>query len=178
MTENQLIANLFTIIKTGFASRSISVGMKQSYQPTQQGAPIGPVVFLHKIADNEYGYPQRIDVWNSQTEEMEHTETQNVETTFQVNATCTQIPANTTQLTAGDYVKTAARILGSDTTVVALKALGIGIYRIQKITTTRFTDERAQYEPSPSFDFTVRYQTVETTTLPSAATLAGTVSQA
>lgn len=172
MNENVLIANLITVIKAGLAARSISVGIKQSYQPQQQGAPSAPTIFLHKIADNEYGFPQRKDAWNDTTNTMEHTENQWIETTFQVNATATQNPSNTTQLTAGDYVKAVGRILGSDVAVTALQALGIGILRIQKIKNTFFTDEKAQYEASPSLDFTVSYLYSETTTEPSTTKLA------
>lgn len=175
MNENVLIANLLTVLHAGFASRSITVGIKQNYQPTQQGAPSAPTVFLHKINDNQYGYPGRKDAWNTGLAVMQHTENQWIETTFQVNATAIQDPANTTQLTSGDYVKTAARILGSDAAVTSLAALGIGILRIQKIRNTQFVDEKAQNEASPSFDFTVSYQDVETTSEPSTAILTGTI---
>lgn len=177
MNDNVLIANLIAVIGAGLAARSIAVGIKQSYQPQQQGAPTAPTIFLHKIADSEYGFPQRKDAWNDTTQTMQHTESQWIETTFQVNATATQDPANTTQLTAGDYVKAVGRILGSDVAVTALTALGIGILRIQKIKNTFFTDEKAEYEASPSFDFTVSYLYSETTTEPSATKLVGTVSE-
>jgi hypothetical protein len=175
MNENVAIANLISVITAGFAARAVTVGIKQSYQPVQQGAPSLPTIFLHKISDNEYGFPQRKDVWNATSGAMNHTENQWIETTYQVNATTTQDPSNTTQLTAGDYVKTTARILGSDVAVVALTALGIGIMRIQKITNTFFTNERSQHEASPSFDFTISYVFSEMTVEPSATTLVGTV---
>lgn len=175
MTENQLIASLIVVIKAGFTSRAISVGIKQSHQPTQQGAPTAPTVFLSKISDAEYGYPERLDVFDTVSGAMRHTENQRYDKTFQVNATATQDPANVTQLTAADYVQTASRILGSDVAVTALAALGIGILRIKAIRNTYFTDERGQYEAVPSFDFTVTYADRETTTIPSTTTLVPTL---
>lgn len=175
MTENELIANLFTVINAGLASRGISVGMEQSYQPTQQGTPSTPCIYLHKISDSEYGFPGKNNTYDKTNLVMVHTETQILETTFQVNATAAQDPSNITQLTSGDYVKAVARILGSDAAVVALQTLGIGIYRIQKITNTYFRDEREQNEASPSFDFTVTYATTETTIIQSTTVIAGSI---
>lgn len=175
MTENELVANLFGVLKAGFATREISVGMQQNYQPRTEGAPSGPCIFFHKITDNEYGFPGRSNAYSVETQTMVHTETQIIETTFQVNAQSPVDPYNTTQLLPGDYVKIAARIFGSDAARVALLAFGIGIYRIRKITNTFFRDERAENEASPSFDFTVTYPSTETTVVGSTNVLTGNI---
>lgn len=175
MNDNLLIANVIAVLKTGFQSRSISVGIKQNYQPTQQGSPSGPAVFLHKIADKLYGFPERLDRWNANTASMDHTENQLLETTYQVNATAIQIPSNTTQLTSGDYLRIAARILGSDAAVKTLKDNGISVRRIMALRVTTFTDEKGQYEAEPSFDFTVGHLETETTTVTSTDVVVETI---
>lgn len=175
MTENELVATVVSVLAAGFSARSISVGIQQAYQPTQQGAPSAPCVLFHKVGDNEYGFPERTNKYDAENNVMVHTETQIMEITFQIEATATQDPTNTTQLTAGDYVKYAARILGSDATVVALAALSIGIYRIQKIGNTFLKNDFGRFEASPTFDFTLTYPQTETTQIPSTEVVIGNI---
>jgi hypothetical protein len=154
VTDNQRIAVLITVIQAGLTTQSISVGIKQSYQPTVQGAPSAPYVFIHKLGGTRYGSPQRSDLYLSPGVTT-HTETQLKLNTYQVNALAIQNPTNTASLTASDYLNAVAFALNSEMGITALKAQGIGILRIASEPQVMVRDEKALNEASPSFDFTV-----------------------
>lgn len=165
MLDNQLIALVISIIKTGLTGLDLGVviGVKQAYQPTQQGTPVENTVLLHKIGDHRYGYPLRKDEWIPDTDGsgvMTHTESQWYETTFQIDALAIQSPSNVTSLTASDIVNYVAAILQSDTALGALKAQGVGILRITEIRNVPFVDDRDRFEYHPSFDFTLTHEQV------------------
>ena len=63
MKDVTLIKLLIKIINTGLAAQGIDVTVKQTFQPTQQGAPSGPSVFVHKLFDRRIGSPQKEDKW-------------------------------------------------------------------------------------------------------------------
>jgi hypothetical protein len=177
MTDNQLIAVLFQVITAGLAAQAITVGtgagqvaLKQSYQPRQQGAPLQPCVYLHKLSDKDYGFPMRSDVFVS-AGNTTHTETQNVLTSYQVNATAIQNPADTNALTASDYVNAVQLALSFEGGITALKTAGIGIFRITAITNTQWRDEQERFESDPSFDFIVSHKRQIVVTIPSTAAI-------
>lgn len=155
MTDNLLIAALIAVIQTGLSAQAITVGIQQSNQPTQQGVPSSDTVFLTKIGDNRYGWTYKLDNFDTNAQTMTHTETEWIETKFQVEALAIQNPANVVQLTAADYLKAVARTLQNETTINTLNSQGIGIYRIQAFKQTYFQDDKGRYESSPMFEFTV-----------------------
>lgn len=157
MNDNALITAVIAAIGTGLTARGMTVGIKQDYQPTQQGTPSKDTVFVHNLGTLPYGYPQRKDVFDTVAKKMMHTEARWFETTFQASALATQDPRNQTQLTANDYIKAVATTMESDATRVTLSAAGIGILRVPKITQTFFKDDRGQFEASPSVEFTVTH---------------------
>lgn len=168
MNENALFTALFGIITpavTATSGMSAVVG-KQSYQPTQQGVPEGPVYYLSRLFDKRYGYLRRDDEWNEATSTMVHTETQVMESTFQVDALWTQDPAVPAQLTAGDLVRRISSIMQSDATRAALKAAGVAVLRVQEIRNPKFANDKDRFQASPSFDFTVQWTLTTVTTTP------------
>ncbi len=159
--DNELFAALVTIMNAGLVARGRSgIGVRQSYQPTQQGTPRAPTIFLHKIGDRRYGYLKRVSAYNNQPLDPKiiHIETQFMETRFQVNALAIQDPAVLNSLTASDIVNIASSIMQSDATRAALKALGIGILRVTELQNPYFIDDKERYEASPSFDFILTHE--------------------
>ncbi len=134
--------------------------VKQSYQPTQQGVPTAPTVFIHKIGDHRYGSPRSVYEWDTDRQIMVNTETQQMETMYQVGALFIQEPANMVQLTASDLVNATANILQMDFFLSILRENNIGIERITQIRQTFFYDDRDRQEASPSFDFTVTHKNI------------------
>lgn len=156
-SDNSLISYFLPLLVTGLAEAGYAdVPVVQNYQPTIQGVPTTGVVYFQKIGNKRYGFLGRTDRWNTTDLQMDHTEWQYFETTFQVSALFRQDPYNPTY-TASDLVNEAAWIMQSDVTRQYLNTLGIGILRITEVINPFFVDDRDNFEASPSFDFTLVY---------------------
>lgn len=168
MRDNQLYAFLIPIINAGLIARGISATVKQSYQPTPEGINVGTLVTLTKISENRYGFLKREDVWNAGNGNFDHVETQVMESHFQVGAFSIIDPKTETSatLTAADVLYEVTAILQSDAFLLALKAQGIGVLRIQELRNPYFSDDRERFEASPSFDFTITHKRVTIATTP------------
>ena len=162
--DNVLIAQVISILNAGFTALATQVPIapivKQSFQPTQQGADSAPTIYLYKIGDNRLGHPLRSNVWDTVNLVENYTETQQYETTFQLSAWVTQSPSSTTGLTASDYINYAAYIMQSLSTVATLEANGIGIYRVGQVRNPSFSNDFDRFQFSPSFDFTLTHKQV------------------
>jgi E217 gateway protein gp29 len=159
--DNDLIKAFLPLINSGLIARGFAdVVVRQSYQPTQQGADTGPAVYFFKVSDHRYGFPRRDSDWNIINSQMVHTETEIYETTFQISALITQDPSDTNSITASDLVNTVAAIMQSDSTVDSLNAQNIGILRVTAIRNPIFLDDRDRNEASPSFDFTLTHKQI------------------
>lgn len=163
MRENELIAALILAIKYGLSSRGLTgVSVKQSFQPTQQGANSNPTVYLTKVSDKRHGHPQKKDSYDADASIMRHTEAQVYETAFQINAWCAQ-STDVNALTASDLLSTTSDILQSDTAITSLKNAGVGVLRVTDLISTPFIDDRGQHEKNASFDIKVLHETVAIT---------------
>lgn len=172
MLDNDLIKAFLPIINAGLIARGFNnVTVSQSYQPTQQGVFSGPSVYFFKVSDKRYGFLDRVSYWDEVNSQMVHTETQDYETTFQVNALSIQDPSDTDSITASDLVNTVSAILQSDSTVETLNSLDIGILRITDVRNPYFIDDKDRFEASPSFDFTLTHKQIYTTTVPVTLTI-------
>ena len=167
MLDNQIIP---LIINTIIAQEAIAgingTPIKQAFQPTMQGVNLEPTAYIHKIGDRRYGYPLKLDVWDSATDTEVHTETQQYETTFQVTALSTQDPTNTNQYTASDILNLIAYCLQSAYAVQTFEANNVGILRVMDVRNVPFIDDRNQYEYQPSFDFVMTHKQTITSTSP------------
>lgn len=158
MLDNQLIKIFYPIIKQGFIDFGLgSVIVRQSYQPTQQGTETTPSVYFFKVSDKRYGSPAKDSFYDSGLDEQKQVYRQLYETTFQISALAAQDPKDTNSLTASDLVNITSEILQLDSTIEELKDNDVGILRITDIRNPIFTDDRDQFEESPSFDFTLRH---------------------
>lgn len=167
MLDNQIIKIVRDLIIAGMTARGISgVSVKQSFQPTQQGANTAATVYLYKVSDKRYGFLGRKDVWNSAQNRIDHVETQQYETTFQVNALVIQDPSNINSLTASDIVNAVAGIIQSDTAINTFHTNGIGILRVTDVRNPYFVDDKGRHEASPNFDFTLTHKMIVSSTTP------------
>lgn len=171
MNDNALIAAIINVLAPGLAGQGATVGIKAAYPNVQVGVPSAPTIFLSIGNPNRYGSPQRKNVFDPDTNIMTHTETVWYETMFQVSALATENPDTPTQLTAGDYLKAASKVLQSDDAIAALQVNEIGIYRIQKMRQIWFKNDSERFQASPSFDFTVTHKDVFTTVVNSTKTV-------
>lgn len=160
MTENQLYALLQVTLTDGLVATNLpSVDVRQAYQPSITGRPIGPAVLLSNQPSQRYGFLKRDDVWDAEAGRMIHTETQIWTTTFQCGALAEQTPSvdPALALTAGDLVRRASTILQSDAGRGQLQAGGAGVLRITEVRAPYFKNDQDTFEASPSFDFTLCY---------------------
>lgn len=165
MTDNELFGLLiFPVINAGLILDGFTgVTTLQAYQPTQQGVPTGPSVYISKQGDHEYGWIRRGQVWSGTAEIL--TEVQQVETTFNVQSLVIQDPANPSY-TASDLANEIVAILQSTQTIEIYKSFGVGILRVTDITNVYFDDDRDQFEAVPSFNFILSHSRTRITTIP------------
>jgi len=167
MMDNDLIRLFLPIINNGLIADGFTgVTVKQGNQPTQQGVSSLPTVYFYKLFDKRYGFLKRDDEWDMINEVMVHTEIQQYETTFQISTLVIQRPTTPYQYTASDLVNEVAAIMQSDTARETLLQSDVGILRVSEIRNPYFTDDRDQYEASPSFDFTVTHKQIRVSTSP------------
>jgi hypothetical protein len=167
VTDNELIAKVSAALLARLAATSYSlayVGLLQNFQPTQQGVPSTPCLFLHKIVDVRVGFPQRKEQWNETAQQFDYVESEQLETTYQFTARAPQNPADDTELTAGDYLKAAARALQSDPVIISLRQSAVGVLRIGTIRGGFAIGDTGDFQEEPSFDvvFTHRNSTIDT----------------
>jgi hypothetical protein len=164
MNDNALIQLFLPIITSGLiAAGYTGVIVKQANQPTQQGVNTPPTVYFYKVGDHRYGFLRRSDEWDTINNIMVHTELQQYETTFQISALVLQNPLTPDQYTASDLVNEVAAIMQSDFTRVILFNADVGILRVTDVVNPYFTDDRDQFEASPSFDFILTHKQTRVT---------------
>ncbi len=167
MNDNEALMILIPALRAGLVAVGVTgVLIKQSYQPEPTGAEIQPTLYLQKIQAPRYGFPGRKDVYNPRTNQFDHTESVWRAPTWQVDGLATQNPSNTSQLTASDIVEAAADALQQSVTRETLLAGGIGIERITNIREDYFLNDRERHQQRPSFDFTLTYRRVFSSTVP------------
>lgn len=175
MQQAALFALVIKTINAGLAQQGITgVTVQQSFQPSQQGIPSGPMAAVFKVADKRYGYLKRGEQWvpadpaaNPPTEAyMAHREAQWMESTFQVTCLAPQIPGKTRQLAAADLADACANALQSDAGRDMLRAEGVGVLRVTDIRAPAFIDDRDRNEYAPNFDFTLTHENVRLSSSP------------
>lgn len=155
MTDRDLIKVFFPLLKAGLTANGITANVRQSYQPTEQGAESVPSLYFFKVGDKRIGSPSRKSVWDTLLGKEIDTDTQLHEATFQISAWVRQ--TTTTTETASDILSSVAMIMQGSQFIEALKANGIGILRITDLRNPYFKDDRDQFQASPSFDFAISY---------------------
>lgn len=155
MTDNAIIRIFFPLIKAGLTANGVTAVMRQSYQPTEEGAESATALYFFKVGDKRLGHPKRSSAWNTLLSKEVDTDTQLHEATWQISAWVRQTP--TSDQTASDVLAITAMYMQGAQFVEALKAAGIGILRITDLRNPYFKDERDQFQASPSFDFTISY---------------------
>lgn len=166
MNDNALFRLIIATLGAGMTAAGSTIAIQQSYQPTQQGVKTAPCLYIHKVGDRRAGWPARTDVYDSDTDDMVHTEIEQYETTFQISSLATQNPADTSAKTASDWLNLAAYVLQSNNTVNTFEAQGVGIYSVKEVRNPYFVDDRDQNEASPNFDFTLTHKQIIVTRVP------------
>lgn len=168
MTDNQLIQLFLPIIRTGLIAQGYpDVIVKQSYQPTLQGANTGATVYFYKSnEDTLFGFPAKVQVNDVLTT------TQQYFSKFRVMAWVKQNPATPAAYTASDLLNVVAGVIQDSPSIQTLIAAGVGILEVDNTQNPIFVDDMDEFEYASWFEFTLTYsrQTV-TTGLPYTSTV-------
>ena len=154
------------VTPVGSSTAVAGIPVYQSYQPTQQGVPLGPCAFLEIIGHERVGQPARTDFYDVPNSREVHTETQVMVTKFQLSALATQSTKRLTQYTAADIINLIGMILQNSTTVETLQAAGCGILLGRDTRNPKFIDDRGRFEASPSLDFSITHKMIVTKIIP------------
>ena len=172
LTDNAIIQIFLPIINAALIVDGFTgVTVKQANQPTMQGIDTNPTAYFFKVGSKRYGFLGRDDVWNTVSSKMQHTESQYIEATWQIQTLVLQNPTTPNQYTASDLAFELSCIMQSDNTRAILNNNNIGILRITDIVNPYFIDDKENFEAAPSFDFTLVYENIRTSIDPSLTTL-------
>lgn len=152
MLDNALIGLVASYLDAASAAAGWNYPVIQKNQPTPQGIPYEPAIFLEKLFDHHYGYPAISYSYQESTNQFDTTESQIVETTFQISAFVIQEPADLTIPTASDVVHYLKQYMSSRGVIRDMLTNNLAIYRVSEIRNPYFHDDRERYEANPSFD--------------------------
>lgn len=135
-----------------------SVPVIGSYQPTSQGRQSTPAIYFYRVQDYRYGWQSRKRVYDQPNNLITSTESQWMESTFQIYALAEYDPKNLALPNANDLTNLAAMICNSDSFVSGMRAGGAGVQRVTTIRNPFFVNDQGQFEPNPSFDITISHK--------------------
>jgi hypothetical protein len=157
MLDNQLIDLLATQLEAASAAAGWNYIVVQKDQPTQQGIPTAPTIFFEKLFDSPHGWPIDSYVYQSAAGNFTETETQMVNTTFQISALVIQDPSNLALPTASDVANFMQQYLSARWSINYFMAQDVGLFRVTSIRNPAFNDDRTLYEYTPNFDITLTH---------------------
>lgn len=156
MNEKSLRILIVRELTAGLQRAGIALPVIAGNQPTTQGREDAGIYFF-PISDAASGWQGRSYATNT-LPLMPMTDTQTVETAFQVEALVPDEPNDLTSITALDALHVTRMIIASLPFVEALRESEVGVQRPTNVRTPYFTNDRDQFEMSPSFDFTVSHK--------------------
>lgn len=171
MTDNQLFILVRDLLLAQMPARGLNGWrVARKFQPLQQGANRAPTVYLFKLPDHRHGSPQRKYVWNVANGSMDATESQQMESSFQVSIHMDEDIAPDA-LTPNDAANAVAAIMQSDAGLAALRAANVGILRIGAVLNPYNVDDANRFEANSSFDFVLTHRREFTFVTPHAVSI-------
>ena len=157
MTDNQLAILFRAQLLAGMARHGYAtLPVTASYQPTTEGRATEAALYFFPLTERRYGWQGRKRLVGEET--ITTTETQIIESAFQVFALAPQDPTNLSLPTAKDLVNIAAMACNSQVFSQAMNRQGVGVQRITQVRNPFFVNDQGQFEPSPSFDVTLSHK--------------------
>lgn len=152
MTDNDLIKNIRERIIWAIGLRGwTDIAVAQKAQPEQQGASSGRSIFIQKIFDSRYGFAGRNMEYDEVDEDFKSTESQIVETTFQISVLARQ-GFDPLKPTAADILNHLAMAFSSAANIEELLKVKLNILRITQVRNELFDDDESRFEFHPNFD--------------------------
>jgi hypothetical protein len=157
MLDNDLINLVATQLEAASAAAGWNYIVLQKDQPTQQGIPTAPTVFFEKLFDNNHGWPMDSNAYQSGPNNFLETETQMVNTTFQISALVIQDPTNLALPTASDVANYMQQYMSARWTIAAFNLQQVGVLKVTSVRNPAFEDDKHRFEYNPNFDFVVTH---------------------
>ncbi len=159
MTDKELAALFMSSLPPLMATQTALTGvvLARKFQPRQQGAATGPIVYFFKVGDHNHGSPKREELLNGAGVVFDQTQRQLVESTYQFSAWIPQSPQDVAAPTESDVLNIVSAIMQSDTIIQAFEAAGVGVLRITDVRNPYFVDEHDRFEAEPTFDIVLTH---------------------
>lgn len=173
MRDNEIFIMLRSLILDMLPDYGITdFGVKQNYQPTQQGRPNQTTLFITKPADKRYG-SRRVDVrYDEDQQAIVQTQVQVIESTFRFAVLVSERdPANDTELTASDVLKAVAALIQSPDFMEAILEHEAQVLRVQEMPATPWSNDRDRFEFEPALDVVITHKNTHTKQLPAITTV-------
>lgn len=178
MTDNELAALLRAQLLAGLTRQGYpDIIVQPNNQPTTQGRPSDATVMYQPIQDYRYGWQGRKMSYNAGNDVFNTTESQIIESGFQIFALVPYKEVNPYTFTAKDLVNLCAMICNSERFMNDMRAGGAGLQRVTQIRSPFFVNDQGNFEASPSFDVIMSHTRTITETTPVIAELEQTVNQ-
>lgn len=159
MTDAELDILLRTQLLAGLSRQAMPlVEVVASNQPTTQGRTSTATVYFSPLTDSRYGWQGRSRQYDQQAGTITTTESQIIQSSFQLFALAPQDPEDLSLPTAKDLLNLAAMICNSQPFVIGMRSGGAGIQRVTQIRSPYFVNDQGQFEASPSFDITISHK--------------------
>lgn len=138
---------------------TINAKIIKGFQSNKVGADSGVVIYYHAITNKNMGLPKRDSTYNSGVEEMEYTEKQILESTFQFNAL---VPKGS-DITASDVLTSTRIVINHLDFIEHIQENNLSVYKPTIIRSGWFESDNGGYEDNPSFDVTFQHEQITTT---------------
>jgi hypothetical protein len=165
MIDNNLIALFASQLEAASAAMGWNYAVIQNNQPTQQGISSDPIILFEKLFDHEYGWQQSTEYRLSdapppgyELPDFKHTESQWVESTFQVTSLVIQKVTDLSLPTPSDVCAALKLWLNSKTVIYSMMKAGVSILRVTDIRNPKFEDDRGLFEANPNFDVVLQHK--------------------
>ncbi len=182
MTDNELIALFAGKLEAAVAAAGWDYAVIQNNQPTQEGLPSAPFVLFEKLFDKEYGWQDSTDYKlqaapppGYRLPDFQHTESQWVESTFQVTSLVIQDVRDLSLPTASDVAAAMKLYLNAKSTIYAFRNAGAMVLRITDIRNPKFKDDRGLFEANPNFDVVLQHKRAIVFSVPGCDTIDGDI---
>lgn len=152
MRDFALFTAVRSFLEPWLTSTGPSAQMLEGYAGRVPFTPNGFVIAVYKVAEVRYGFPERREVYNPETQEFDFIEATFIETTLQFSGIGPAPNATEPGERVGDMLKRAAFGLQTDAARQAFRAVGLSILRVRDFRVVYAKGDDGQNEQTPTFD--------------------------
>lgn len=152
-TENQIWADLKSLITQGLNAFGIAGWQIRQLQQPVKITTLQPTVFMAKLNSPRIGWQYSAN--RALAAGVEHKESYWQEIRFQISALKKRHPADTEEFTSSDALNALITWFMSREGLASIRALGYNTFRISRLEEPFFIDDSDTYERNPYFEFSL-----------------------